>query len=487
MSLPEDFIAAARRLFPAGESDAFLQAIETEEPHTSVRLNSAKLRAAAAAGGKPLMLSPEVEAEQVPWCPSGSYLRERFPFTFDPLFHAGAYYVQEASSMFLAQLPLSAATPLRALDLCAAPGGKSTLLRSLLPEGSLLVSNEVVPQRAAVLCENMQKWGHPDCLVTSARPDEFGRMEGAFDLILADVPCSGEGMFRKDPEAVAQWSLRNVEQCARRQREIIAAVWPALRGGGLLAYSTCTYNTAENEDNVRWICRELGAEPVALPAPPEWNLCGSLAADEGDGALPVYRFLPHRARGEGFFFCLLRKGEGGSAPYALAKPSKGKARAGRNAASPQIAASWLDCLEQGGRSWQLWGDETCAAAVDERHVAFLRDVQGRGLKVLSAGVPLCVARGRDLLPHPALALSTVLRRDGRFPEAALSYDQALAYLRRESLQLGPEVPRGIVLLTYASVPLGFVKNIGNRSNNLFPAEWRIRTTHLPAQSLSLLA
>lgn len=484
MTLPEDFTAEARRLFPEAECRAFLHAIETQDPHTSVRLNAAKLRSAAAAGGEELALAAEAGAEPVPWCKGGYYLPGRFPFTFDPLFHAGAYYVQEASSMFLSRLLPGDGMPLRVLDLCAAPGGKSTLLRASLPEGSLLVSNEVVPQRAAVLCENLQKWGHPDCIVASARPEEWGAMGAAFDLVLADVPCSGEGMFRKDAGAVVQWSRLNVELCARRQRDIVAAVWPALRSGGLLAYGTCTYNTAEDEDNVRWICRELGAEPVAVAVPEEWNICGSLPAGSPGGALPVYRFLPHRARGEGLFLCLLRKTAPDAAP-APARPPKKKARPARGAAPSAGRASWLDCLVRRGSPWALWEEEGGASALDGRFLPFLRELRGRGLKVLSAGVPLCVSRGRDVLPHPALALSVALRR-GSFPEVRLDYEGALAYLRREALVLPESAPRGIVLLTYRSLPLGFAKNLGTRSNNLFPPEWRIRTTHLPGRPASLL-
>lgn len=477
MSLPHDFIALARRLFPEGEADAFLQAIETEEPHVSVRFNAAKLRLAAAAGGEPLRPLPEVEAQPVAWCPGGCYLPGRYPFTFDPLFHAGAYYVQEASSMFLALLSRFFTGPLRTLDLCAAPGGKSTLLRSLLPEGSLLVSNEVVPRRAAVLVENMQKWGYPDCVVTSAQPAEWGALGSTFDLILADVPCSGEGMFRKDAEAVAQWSLSGVELCARRQREIVSAVWPALRSGGLLMYSTCTYNTAEDEENVLWICRHLGAEPVALPAAPEWNLCGSLLADGEGAGLPAYRFLPHRARGEGFFCCLLRK-TAPDEPHHPVKLGGKKARPARRAAPSAVPAGWSSALQERRRAWALWEGAEGASAVDEQFVPFVAEVQGRGIRMLSAGVPLGAARGRDWLPHPALALSCALQR-GHFPEADLTYGQAMAYLRHEALVLPDGVPRGIVLLTYRSVPLGFAKNLGNRSNNLFPAEWRVRSTHLP--------
>ena len=194
--------------------------------------------------------------------------------------------------------------PLLMLDLCAAPGGKSTLLRSLLPEGSLLVANEVIRNRSQVLAENLTKWGDPDVIVTNNDPSDFTALENCFDAILTDVPCSGEGMFRKDPVAVSEWSSENVEICYQRQRRILTDVWPALKAGGLLIYSTCTYNTKENEENVRWICRELGADVLPLDVPEEWKVTGNLLPDE---TFPVYRFLPHRTTGEGFFMAVMRK------------------------------------------------------------------------------------------------------------------------------------------------------------------------------------
>ena len=360
-----------------------------------------------------------IPRQQIPWCPEGYYLSGRPQFTFDPLFHAGCYYVQEAASMFITHIinwwkvergkrkentpatelalesnlfPLSTFhfPPISALDLCAAPGGKSTAMRAVLPEGSLLVSNEPIPTRAQVLLENITKWGWPDCIVTNNYPRDFRKAKTHFDIILCDVPCSGEGMFRKDPATISEWSQQNVEKCWRLQREIVADAWECLNPGGLLIYSTCTFNIKENEENVRWIIDTYDAEPIMIPTEPEWNITGSLL--EGFD-VPVYRFIPGITRSEGLFVCAL--------------------------------------VKRGVRSVE------CGV----RNV--LR--QNQHLKVISL-----------LNPHSTLHETKV----------DLPYQDALRYLRGEALILPPDTPRGIVTVTYKGVPLGPVKNIGNRANNL---------------------
>ena len=300
MNLPEDFIRETRQLMGEARFNRFLGAFDEEAP-VSIRVN-------------PLSAAWQCQAaDKVPWCPEGYYLSGRPQFTFDPLFHAGCYYVQEAASMFITHVlrelsnltPHSTLlTPRNVLDMCAAPGGKSTAMRTVLPEGSLLVSNEPIPTRAQILLENITKWGWPDCIVTNNYPRDFRKAKMLFDLILCDVPCSGEGMFRKDPATIGEWSLQNVEKCWRLQREIVADAWECLNPGGLLIYSTCTYNIKENEENVRWIMETYDAEPVAIPTDPSWNITGSLLP--GFDA-PVYRFIPGITRSEGLFLCVLRK------------------------------------------------------------------------------------------------------------------------------------------------------------------------------------
>ena len=263
----------------------------------SIRINEKK--------GTPAPVT-DIPDNRVAWCDTGYYLPERLSFTFDPLFHAGAYYVQEASSMFLEQAVRShVKTPVRCLDLCAAPGGKSTHLAACLPEGSLLVSNEVIRSRSHILAENIAKWGNPNCIVTNNDPKEIGCLTHFFDVIIADVPCSGEGMFRKDTDSTGEWSIANVELCAGRGRRIIHDVWNALKPGGLLIYSTCTYNTEEDEENIHYITEELGAEALPIPIKDEWQITGPLKYNH-----PVYRFFPHKTKGEGFFLAALRKADG---------------------------------------------------------------------------------------------------------------------------------------------------------------------------------
>ena len=255
-------------------------------PEVSVRVNPFKSSLAALREH-----FGSLAGEPVPWAPQeGFYLQERPSFTLDPWFHAGAYYVQEASSMYVGVLfehaldALGRRTGLRILDLCAAPGGKTTQLLSHLDASSLLVANEVVPARATVLAENVARWGCSNVAVTQSDPSAFSSMNGFFDGGVVDAPCSGEGMFRKDERAVSEWSPDHVRLCAARQRRIVGDVWPSLVPDGFLIYSTCTFNRYENEDNVDWICTELGGS-----------------------CLEKRHFYPGEDRGEGFFAALIRK------------------------------------------------------------------------------------------------------------------------------------------------------------------------------------
>lgn len=449
MPLAEDFKSEMMALLGEAEAARLLAALDDEAP-VSVRGNALR--------------GYRAEGDPVAWCADGVYLSRRPLFTLDPLLHAGCYYVQEASSMFVVQafraLP---EVPHRVLDLCAAPGGKSTLWRSLLPDGALLVANEPVRQRAMILAENLAKWGQPDVVVTNAYPADFAPLTGLFDVVAADVPCSGEGMFRKAPAAREEWSLQNVAMCAARQYDIIKEVWPALRPGGHLVYSTCTFNRLENEENVERIARELGAEVLRLSVRPEW---GIVESPVGSGA--GYRFFPHRTRGEGFFLAVLRK-DGEAAPAR----SKQKKR-GRKApkAQPVREAATLSCWLANDGDFRLF-------APDAEHVCALREslfddalLVSQAVRTLRAGVPLAEQKGRKWVPRHELALSSVRRKEA-FPEVALSEAEAVAYLHRESLVLA-DAPRGYVVATFAGRALGFLNNLGARANNLYPAEWRIR-------------
>ena len=303
MQLPEDFKRETRLVMGDERFNRFMGAFD-EEPPVSIRLNPR--RHIPHSTFHIPHSTFHIPQERIPWCEEGYYLAGRPQFTFDPLFHAGCYYVQEAASMFVTHIIRSVdiPTPKRALDLCAAPGGKSTALLSVLPDECTLVSNEPISNRAQILLENITKWGYPNSIVTNNYPRDFRKAKLTFDLILCDVPCSGEGMFRKDPATIGEWSQQNVEKCWRLQREIVADAWECLAPGGLLIYSTCTFNLKENEENVRWILENFDAEALDIPTDPSWNITGSLL--EGFTA-PVYRFIPGITRSEGLFVCAIRK------------------------------------------------------------------------------------------------------------------------------------------------------------------------------------
>lgn len=454
MALPEVFLSETRRLLGDETADALFRALKTDAPSVSVRLNPLK----------PSRAWTKETTRQVPWCETGRQLSERPRFTFDPLLHAGCYYVQEAASMFVEQAYRTLSrfvTPRRVLDLCAAPGGKSTLWRSLLPADCLLVANDPVLPRARILSENLLKWGSSATVCTSAFASAFQPLAGFFDVIAADVPCSGEGMFRKDEGAIQDWSPAAVEKCAARQWEIVRDVWPALREGGFMVYSTCTFNRTENEDQVERICRELGAEPVEIPLEEEWGIVGNVT----DSATPVCRFLPGRTPGEGFFLALLRK----TSATPSARCPKTKPLRQPDNASRKILAEWLDAPS----NFRLvQADENNVLALPEA-VADDASLLFSLLRPLHCGVPLAEKKGRKYVPAHALALSVHLCRTA-FPEAELDLNQALAYLRREPLVLPVSVPRGIVLAVWEGHPLGFLNNLGSRANNLYPSAWRIR-------------
>lgn len=413
MNLPQEFIQYTANLFGSRRWERFEQSF-VQETAVSVRFNPWKAKGEA--------IFPQ--AEPVPWCEGAFWLKERPLFTRDPRFHAGVYYVQEAGSLFLDHALRHWVTgPVSALDLCAAPGGKSTLMRAALPAGSVLVSNEIDRRRANILLENILKQGHPGVLVTHNAPKDFAKTNLLFDVILTDVPCSGEGLFRRDPAAISEWSPKNVYFCAERQRQILRDIWPCLKDGGLLIYSTCTFNTHENEENVRWIAEELGAELLAVPVRPEWQITGSLL---GGWKEPVYRFIPGTTRSEGLFMAVLRKKEG-------------------NRAFATLPAS----LRTQVKKYPL-------------------------LHLLYDGQPAFEAKGREQIPSIAQALS-LTTEETSFPRAELSLDAALRYLHREALVLPAGTPRGFVLVTYQGYPLGFVKNLGDRANNLYPKPWAIRS------------
>lgn len=445
MELNAEFIERTKRLFGEERYTRFESALATD-PIVSVRNNPAKAHEAPS-------------DDPVRWSTGAYYLDTRPVFTGDPLFHAGCYYVQEASSMFLEQVVKQYIdAPVRVLDLCAAPGGKSTHLLSSLPQGSLLVSNEPVALRAQILAENIIKWGNPSAVVTKNDPADFASLRNFFDVILVDAPCSGEGMFRKDAYAVEQWGQNIVQQCARRQRNIMEDVWPALRPGGMLIYSTCTFNREENEDNLAWMAAAMGADVLPLDVDDEWGVTGNLVGSP----YPVYRFIPGHTRGEGFFLSVLRKH--GDTP--VVQPRERRMRQCPSKVR-SLVSEWIK--EPSRFDFLLQGDSI--VALPREHTATITSLQAK-LNVLHAALPVATVKNYKPLPLHSLAMSTELNT-AAFTRVELDRMQALHYLHRETLDL-QELPIGILLLTYNGVPIGFAKNIGNRANNLYPAEWRIR-------------
>ena len=468
MNLPVDFINYTRQLL-GEEAYVRLEEALQQEPPVSIRVNEMKFQTERPAS------SVLASSSKVGWCSTGYYLNERPTFTFDPLFHAGCYYVQEASSMFVEQVLRTYVTqPVVMLDLCAAPGGKSTHARSVLPEGSLLVANELIRNRSQVLAENLMKWGHPEVVITQNEPADFATLPSFFDVILTDVPCSGEGMFRKDKGAIDEWSSNNVTICRNRQRDILNHIWDALKPGGLLIYSTCTYNLYEDEENVEWLSRQFGAEVLPVPVLPEWNTTGNLSGKE----FPVYHFFPHRTKGEGFFLAALRKPDAEYSQERVAVhklKTKGDKKAAKSQPVPSECKKYL--LHAEAYQWSVHENQVLAFPLlhQERYLQLCQH-----LKVIHAGIVVGELKGKDCIPHHSLSMSTDLNKES-FPQASLTYEQAIAYLRKETVTLGAEVPRGYVLLTYQNIPIGFAKNVGNRANNLYPQEWRIRSGYIPEE------
>lgn len=471
VNLPADFLkylaeSAGDELVPR-----IAEAIASN-PVTAIRLNPFKTKKLLEAGYSIEDILQMIDAEDggyesIPWCADGFYLNRRPSFTHDPLFHAGLYYVQEPSSMFLSVLQpiidslLRSVKRLNVLDLCASPGGKTTHLCSMLgskenlpnadslahasqlpnaerfvhasklpnSDRSLLICNEVIRSRTGALAENMVKWGrHTNVMVTSEDASKFSALDGFFHLILVDAPCSGEGMFRKDRDSVNEWSVNNVALCASRQQRIVSDVWSSLAEGGYLAYSTCTFNRYENDDNVRWICEELGAKVVDLSEfmkselefmKSELESLSGIFKSKAGG----YHFFPGVTKGEGFYFALLqKKSSDDQEQTSFREPSKNVLAALKRIYS-------IDCFAKGEQ------------------------------------------KGKDFVPSAEYALS--LDYEGVYPSIEVDRQTALLFLARENFTLS-DAPKGFLRITYKGLGLGFVKNLGNRLNNLHPVNRRIR-------------
>ena len=444
------------------DKEAFEKVHHSGEQNTSIRFNNRK--PVNSSNNFPIGNNNEaVVISPVLWNVNGCYLSERPSFTADPLFHGGAYYVQEASSMFLEEAvrqSIDLAEPIRVLDLCAAPGGKSTLLQSLISDKSILVSNEVIKSRVTILSENITKWGADNVIVTNNDPKDFQRLYGYFDLIVVDAPCSGSGLFRKDPKAINEWSEQNVELCSQRQQRILADILPALKPGGTLIYSTCSYSPAEDEEICDWLISDCALSAIRFELKAAWNIIETKAPHSNANG---YRFYPDKLKGEGFFIAAFRKGnpaETDSSPLS----AKGKSER-LTSKEIEVIKPWLSKVDDFFFIKQH--DEVIAIPLHmENDLAIFQSA----LYIKKAGVKLGVIIRNELIPAHELALSNIINP----LISAIEVDKATAlqYLRKQEISVSSNA-KGWILITYLQIRLGWVKVLPNRINNYYPKDWRI--------------
>ncbi len=430
----------------------FLAALDSPPP-ISIRLNP----------GKPT--DCYATAEDIPWAEYGKYLESRPRFTDDPLFHAGAYYVQEASSMFLGHVVaglIDLDQNHRVLDLSAAPGGKATHLQSLFTPDSLIVANEIITSRNKILRQNLSRWGGDNHIVTMSDPKYFVKLPDFFDLILVDAPCSGEGLMRKDHGAIAAWSEDNVALCSKRQKRILADIVPSLAPGGILIYSTCTYSEAENEENMEWLEQESGMIPLPIDIPASWGIMRSGPRNAG------YRFYPHQTRGEGFFISAFKKDKNQSLSSSHTPKST------RNK-FPELAT-------QEDRRWLHSPDRYTFVSRDRHRIAIPKSIYedyvtiSQSLRITSSGLYMGKVYHGQLKPSPELALSQSI--SNKIQTIELSTEDALDYLAHIYNSQGQEFPLGYNLITHGGYGLGWIHVLKTgQIRNKYPAAWRILQRH----------
>lgn len=435
--------------------DHFVQALQ-EDPVVSIRVNPDKWK-------------EQITLEKIPWCQNGYYLPVRPGFTFDPLLHGGAYYVQEASSMFLDHIVRSFLDENQraftvALDACAAPGGKTTLLANALKDRGCVIANEVIQKRFKVLEENVLKWGSGNIIPVNRSVKEFSMLHEKVDLLVIDAPCSGEGMWRKDVESVTEWSKENVMMCADRQHQIISDLLPALSAGGWLVYSTCTYNTAENEAVAEWILQQYpDLEPVMLDVPADWNIITNHVQNA-----TVYRFLPGLVKGEGFSVSVWRK----QGLPAEVKWPKAKLE------------GWKEIkTEETSQGFQLWHQKEGISLMARERVFRVASALGTEKVSLS---PFYISKddGKKVLPDPALAWRTDIHPLEFYEAIDLDAMQAIRFLRCDTSGMQMELPAGVpYLVQYKGVALGFMRKIGNSVRIDYPYDYRILKVADPVEIL----
>jgi 16S rRNA C967 or C1407 C5-methylase (RsmB/RsmF family)/NOL1/NOP2/fmu family ribosome biogenesis protein len=444
--IPEAFIAQSTAIY--AETNDFIKALDTD-PITSIRINSSKL-------------PPLHNLTQVSWCSTGYYLSNRPAFTLDPILHGGGYYVQEASSMFLEQITqlIDRGKTLKILDLCAAPGGKTTHLFELFPN-SIIVSNEIIRSRAKILAENCTKWGNCNSIITNSEPAQLGKLTGQFDIIVIDAPCSGEGMFRKDPTSRSEWSLANVDNCYLRQRDIVTDILPALKEGGLLIYSTCTFNTKENDENVDYFVKNYDLQVLNLPLLPDQQI-----TQTPNG----YQFYPHKTIGEGFFISFLQKQS--PSPTLRIKNI-------RSNTLTQFKSSELTPLISSKN--ELINPDSYLTFMDTIHLfpSMFHEtllLLQEHVRIVQFGTKVGKFMKNKLHPEHDLALCHQIELSG-FEVENLGYEDAVNYLRKQPFSLTSK-KEGWCIIQYESIPLGWIKAMENRFNNYYPTDWRIYNTQL---------
>lgn len=437
LSLPEDFVERMTSRLK-NDSSSFFSSLQTLPP-VSVRLHPLKPTDHLKAAGS------------VPWCSYGIYLQSRPVFTLDPLFHGGTYYVQEAGSMLIEPLLGSLLEELESpvvLDLCAAPGGKSTHLLSMMNGKGLLVCNETVPSRNATLRLNLSKWGYSNTIVTQQDAASIMNSGLKFDVIVVDAPCSGEGLFRKQPSAVQEWSLSQVAHCCQRQTGILNDIVPALKDGGYLLYSTCTYECEENDDQVRRLIEKWGLECVTPPPP-----------DGIEATAFGWQAWPHRVDAEGYYCALLRKkGTLRNSVVSTAKRSQDSV--------PLPVKSLLRLPE----SYSFVNREDFIYAYPSGLSFYIDRLAGSGY-LRNAGLLMGQMKGKDFIPDTALAMS--IEFENNWPVIQAGKEMALQYLKGETVGFESDHD-GWHLVSFENHPLGWAKKTGRRWNNYFPKHLRIR-------------
>ena len=448
--LPSALLASLQAVKGFDEA-AFVQVHQSGEQITSIRANPSKIS------------NIQYQKLKIPWSSQGYYLPERPSFTLDPLFHAGTYYVQEASSMFLEEVlkqTVDLSTPIRVLDLCAAPGGKSTLIQSLISDESLLVSNEVIKTRVNILAENITKWGAANVVVSNNDAKDFQRLQNYFDVIVIDAPCSGSGLFRKDPSAIDEWSENNVELCSQRQQRILADVVLSLKQDGVIIYSTCSYSQIEDEEICDWLIDEFKMESLPLKLNEEWNIVETLSEkNKAKG----YRFYPDKVKGEGFFIAAFKNiGEVNNERIKINQKNKPE----------KTTSKEIDCI----KPWLTNAANFYFIKLNDEIIAlplFLEQelpLLQSSLYIKKAGVKLGTVIRNELIPHHELALSNIVA--ATVPSIELDKEIALQYLRKEDIKIETDL-KGWALIKYLGTALGWVKLLPNRINNYYPANWRI--------------